>query len=101
MIDDSGFVGVFPGIGKGFVGLFTKFVIAFMDFFHDVSEGLRASSNPHRVYPSKERLPRHIGLDRILQEFNNDEAAYSEVLRTIDHNRYTHQTYVAYICKRN
>ena len=94
-INDSGFVGVFPGIGKGFVGLIAKFAVGFMDFFQDVSEGFRASSNPHRVYPIKGRLPRHIGLDRVLQEFNDNEATYSEVLRTVDHNRYIYQTYVA------
>lgn len=96
---ESGFVGFIVGLGKGIVGLITKPMVGFMDLFQDINEGLRMSSNPHRIYPTKERLPRYIGGDFVLEEFREDKATCSEILRTIDHNRYIHHTYAAHLCK--
>jgi vacuolar protein sorting-associated protein 13A/C len=92
-------LGFIFGLGKGIVGFVTKPIVGVMDFVQDISEGLRASSNPNRVYPTKERLPRYIGADLVLEEFKEEKATASEKLHTADRNQYIQHMYIAHICK--
>ena len=64
----DGAAGFAKGVGKGFVGLFTKPAVGVMDFLSASTEGIR---NTTTVFDQADldriRLPRHIGLDGVLK----------------------------------
>ncbi|WVQ62160.1 uncharacterized protein L199_000298 [Kwoniella botswanensis] len=96
--EKEGAIGFTKGIGKGFVGLFTKPVVGVMDFVSSSTEGIR---NTTTVFDQTDldrvRLPRFISADGVLRPFSAREALGQSWLKDLDAGAFFHDSYVAHI----
>ncbi|WWC86271.1 uncharacterized protein L201_001144 [Kwoniella dendrophila CBS 6074] len=96
--EKEGAIGFTKGIGKGFVGLFTKPVVGVMDFVSSSTEGIR---NTTTVFDQTDldrvRLPRFISSDGVLRPFSAREALGQSWLKDLDAGAFFHDSYVAHI----
>nr|XP_019015055.1 vacuolar protein sorting-associated protein vps13 [Kwoniella pini CBS 10737]OCF53836.1 vacuolar protein sorting-associated protein vps13 [Kwoniella pini CBS 10737] len=96
--EKEGAIGFTKGIGKGFVGLFTKPVVGVMDFVSSSTEGIR---NTTTVFDQTDldrvRLPRFISADGVLRPFSDREALGQSWLKDLDAGAFFHDSYVAHI----
>nr|XP_018267277.1 vacuolar protein sorting-associated protein vps13 [Kwoniella dejecticola CBS 10117]OBR89435.1 vacuolar protein sorting-associated protein vps13 [Kwoniella dejecticola CBS 10117] len=94
----EGAIGFTKGIGKGFVGLFTKPVVGVMDFVSSSTEGIR---NTTTVFDQTDldrvRLPRFISADGVLRPFSDREALGQSWLKDLDAGAFFNDSYVAHI----
>ncbi|OCF42293.1 vacuolar protein sorting-associated protein vps13 [Kwoniella heveanensis CBS 569] len=94
----EGALGFTKGVGKGFVGLFTKPAVGVMDFLSASSEGIR---NTTTVFDQTDldrvRLPRFIASDGVLRPFSAREALGQSWLKDLEAGAFFHDTYVAHI----
>ncbi|TPX68863.1 hypothetical protein SpCBS45565_g02841 [Spizellomyces sp. 'palustris'] len=95
---EEGVGGFFKGLGKGIVGVVTKPVIGVIDLATNVGEGIRNTTTVFDTDLDRQRLPRHIGKDKILtQPYNPREALGLNWLKGLESGRYFHEEYIAHL----
>ncbi|CAK9783702.1 putative late endosome to vacuole transport-related protein [Cutaneotrichosporon oleaginosum] len=96
--EKGGAAGFARGVGKGFVGLFTKPVVGVMDFISASTEGIR---NTTTVFDTnaidRVRLPRFIANDAVLRPYSAREALGQSWLKDLDAGAYFSESYVAHL----
>ncbi|KAL7419546.1 Vacuolar protein sorting-associated protein 13 [Cryptotrichosporon argae] len=96
--EKNGPIGFAKGVGKGFVGLFTKPAVGVMDFISASTEGIR---NTTTVFDQNDidrvRLPRFIASDGVLRPYSSREALGQSWLKDLDAGAYFHESYVAHL----
>jgi vacuolar protein sorting-associated protein 13A/C len=96
--EKGGAAGFAKGVGKGFVGLFTKPVVGLMDFVSASTEGIR---NTTTVFDSNDidrvRLPRFIAADGVLRAYSSRDALGQSWLKDLDAGAYFSESYVAHL----
>ncbi|BEI82300.1 hypothetical protein CcaverHIS002_0301680 [Cutaneotrichosporon cavernicola] len=96
--EKGGAVGFARGVGKGFVGLFTKPVVGVMDFISASTEGIR---NTTTVFDTntidRVRLPRFIASDGVLRPYSARDALGQSWLKDLDAGAYFSESYVAHL----
>ncbi|KAJ3291062.1 hypothetical protein HK104_006345 [Borealophlyctis nickersoniae] len=93
----EGVGGFFKGLGKGIVGVVTKPVIGVFDLASNVGEGIRNTTTVFDVDLDRQRLPRHVGKDKILTPYSHREALGLSWLKGLENGRYFHEEYIAHI----
>ncbi|AMD21022.1 HEL259Cp [Eremothecium sinecaudum] len=97
----EGPTGFLKGLGKGIIGLPTKTAIGVLDLASNVSEGIRNTTtmmdggNIDRV-----RLPRHIGLEKVIKPYNQREAQGQFWLKTANGGQFLYDQYVGHLVLR-
>ncbi|KAH9250730.1 hypothetical protein BASA81_011446 [Batrachochytrium salamandrivorans] len=94
---ESGVEGFFKGLGKGLVGIVAKPMIGVMDLATNVSEGIKNTTTVFDTELDRQRLPRFIGKDKILQPYDHREALGQSWLKSIENGRYFHEHYIAHL----
>ncbi|KAI8995070.1 hypothetical protein BC832DRAFT_588068 [Gaertneriomyces semiglobifer] len=94
---EEGVGGFFKGLGKGIVGVVTKPVIGVIDLATNVGEGIRNTTTVFDAELDRQRLPRHIGKDKILTPYSSREALGLSWLKGLDSGRYFREQYIAHL----
>lgn len=96
--EKGGAAGFARGVGKGFVGLFTKPAVGIMDFISASAEGVR---NTTTVFDANDidrvRLPRFIAADGVLRPYSARDALGQSWLKDLDSGAYFNESYVAHL----
>ncbi|KAG9019286.1 hypothetical protein FRB90_004293 [Tulasnella sp. 427] len=94
----DGAVGFFKGIGKGFVGAFTKPAVGIFDLASNLAEGVR---NTTTVFDnnnqSRKRIPRHTPADGILTPYSQREAVGQAWMKDLNNGAYRAEFYHAHL----
>ncbi|KAG8928477.1 hypothetical protein FRC01_005870 [Tulasnella sp. 417] len=98
----DGAIGFFKGIGKGFVGAFTKPAVGIFDLASNLAEGVR---NTTTVFDnnnqSRKRIPRHTPADGILTPYSQREALGQAWMKDLNNGAYRAEFYYAHIAVQN
>lgn len=94
---ESGFDGFFKGLGKGLLGVVTKPIVGIFDLATNVSDGLKNTTGAFDTVINRQRLPRYIASDNILQNYNAKEALGLSWLKALDNGRYFREHYICHL----
>ncbi|OAJ41917.1 hypothetical protein BDEG_25446 [Batrachochytrium dendrobatidis JEL423] len=94
---EAGIEGFFKGLGKGLVGVVAKPMIGVMDLATSVSEGIKNTTTVFDTELDRQRLPRFVGKEKILQPYDHREALGQSWLKSIENGRYFRELYIAHL----
>ncbi|KIO33566.1 hypothetical protein M407DRAFT_3889 [Tulasnella calospora MUT 4182] len=116
----DGAIGFFKGVGKGFVGAFTKPAVGIFDLASNLAEGREQSSKDARTAltrltlgvrntttvfdnnnQSRKRIPRHTPADGILTPYAQREAVGQAWMKDLNNGAYRAEFYHAHIAVPN
>ncbi|KAJ1563846.1 hypothetical protein HK096_010750, partial [Nowakowskiella sp. JEL0078] len=95
--EKEGVSGLFKGLAKGVVGVIAKPVVGVFDMATNVTEGIRNTTQAFDDDIDRQRLPRHIGRNRILKPFDAREALGLSWLKGLENGIYSNEEYIAHL----
>jgi len=94
---EQGISGAFKGIGKGVAGAVVKPTVGAIDSVSKVTEGIKNTAMLwDEEEKKKKRLPRFIGSDKAIHEYNEMKAKGQQLLRSIDNGAYKDEWFQSY-----
>ena len=92
-MQERGIEGLVTGGMKGLVGFVAKPVAGVFDLFSETTAAVRHSASHSKTRVERVRLPRHIGPDRVLRPYNQDDARGQQLMLRLN-NRNTSERFV-------
>jgi len=90
----EGALGFVKGLGRGFIGMGIKPVVGAIDLVSRTTEGIRNTTTIGDKETERNRLPRHFGPDKILEEYTSKEAQGSYYLDNVDQGVFKNEKYI-------
>ncbi|AGO11202.1 AaceriACL064Cp [[Ashbya] aceris (nom. inval.)] len=98
----EGTTGFLKGLGKGIIGLPTKTAIGVLDLASNVSEGIRNTTTMmDGGHIDRVRLPRYVGLDKVIKPYNAHESQGQFWLKTANGGQFQSDQYVGHVVLRS